>query len=58
MAVGGLPEKILTALQLAHDEAVNEEAALSKYHDAVSCVREIEKDVIHASSQGMHESLS
>ncbi|KAL0316676.1 UNVERIFIED_CONTAM: Regulation of nuclear pre-domain-containing protein 1A [Sesamum radiatum] len=52
LAVGGLPEKILTALQLVHDEAVNEEAALNKCRNAVSCVREIEKDIVNASSQG------
>ncbi|KAL0428375.1 UNVERIFIED_CONTAM: Regulation of nuclear pre-domain-containing protein 1B [Sesamum latifolium] len=52
LAVGGLPEKILTALQLVHDEAVNEEAALNKCRNAVSCVREIEKDVVNAASQG------
>ncbi|KAI3446595.1 hypothetical protein Pfo_029533 [Paulownia fortunei] len=52
LAVGGLPEKILTALQLVHDEVVNEEVALTKCRNAVSCVREIEKDVLNASSQG------
>ncbi|KAL0337852.1 UNVERIFIED_CONTAM: hypothetical protein Scaly_2060300 [Sesamum calycinum] len=52
LAVGGLPEKILTALQLVHDEAVNEEAALNKCRNAVSCVQEIEKDIVNASSQG------
>ncbi|KAL8460127.1 hypothetical protein ACS0TY_031875 [Phlomoides rotata] len=52
LAVGGLPEKILTGLQLVHDEEVNEEIALDKFHTAVSCVREIEKDVLYDSSQG------
>ncbi|KAG8367757.1 hypothetical protein BUALT_Bualt16G0106000 [Buddleja alternifolia] len=52
LAVGGLPEKIITALQLVHDETAKEEAALDKCHDAVSCVREIEKDVVNVSSQG------
>ncbi|KAK6127122.1 hypothetical protein DH2020_039133 [Rehmannia glutinosa] len=52
LAVGGLPEKILTAMHLVHDEVVNEEAALNKCRDAVSCVREMEKDVVNASSQG------
>ncbi|CAA0832898.1 ENTH/VHS family protein [Striga hermonthica] len=52
LAVGGLPEKILTAMQLVQDEVANEEAALIKCHDAVSCVREIEKDAVNASSQG------
>ncbi|KAH6828639.1 hypothetical protein C2S53_006637 [Perilla frutescens var. hirtella] len=52
LAVGGLPEKILTALELVHDEAINEEAALGKFHKAISTVQEIEKDVLYASSQG------
>ncbi|KAL0359717.1 UNVERIFIED_CONTAM: Regulation of nuclear pre-domain-containing protein 1B [Sesamum angustifolium] len=52
LAVGGLPEKILTAFQLVHDEIVNEEAALNKCRDTVSHVREIEKDVLNVSSQG------
>ncbi|KAL0339873.1 UNVERIFIED_CONTAM: Regulation of nuclear pre-domain-containing protein 1B, partial [Sesamum radiatum] len=52
LAVGGLPEKILTAFQLVHDEIVNEEAALNKCRDTVSHVREIEKDILNVSSQG------
>ncbi|XP_042063108.1 regulation of nuclear pre-mRNA domain-containing protein 1A-like isoform X1 [Salvia splendens] len=52
LAVGSLPEKILTALQLVHDEAVNEEEALGKFQKAISSVQEIEKDVQYASSQG------
>ncbi|GER25997.1 regulation of nuclear pre-mRNA domain-containing protein 1B [Striga asiatica] len=52
LAVGGLPEKILTAMQLVQDEVANEETALIKCHDAVSCVREIEKDAVNASRQG------
>ncbi|KAL0453335.1 UNVERIFIED_CONTAM: Regulation of nuclear pre-domain-containing protein 1B [Sesamum latifolium] len=52
LAVGGLPEKILTAFQLVHDEIVNEEAALNKCRDTVSHVQEIEKDVLNVSSQG------
>ncbi|KAL2232899.1 UNVERIFIED_CONTAM: hypothetical protein Sindi_1469900, partial [Sesamum indicum] len=51
LAVGGLPEKILTAFQLVHEEIVNEEAALNKCQDTVSRVREIEKDVLNVSSQ-------
>ncbi|XP_042003446.1 regulation of nuclear pre-mRNA domain-containing protein 1A-like isoform X1 [Salvia splendens] len=52
IAVGGLPEKILTALQLVHDEAAKEEAALGKFQKAISSVQEIEKDILYASSQG------
>ncbi|KAI3444229.1 hypothetical protein Pfo_000894 [Paulownia fortunei] len=51
LAVGGVPEKILTAFQLVLDEIVNEEVALNKCRNAVSCLREIEKDV-NVSSQG------
>ncbi|KAL6509062.1 hypothetical protein OROGR_023169 [Orobanche gracilis] len=51
LAVGGLPERILTAMQLLHDEVASEEAALNKCHDAVFCVRELEEDVLNISSQ-------
>ncbi|KAL2465854.1 ENTH/VHS family protein [Abeliophyllum distichum] len=52
LAVGGMPEKILTAFQLVHDEDVNEEAALNQCRTAVSRVQEMEKDVENVSSQG------
>ncbi|KAG8372262.1 hypothetical protein BUALT_Bualt12G0048100 [Buddleja alternifolia] len=52
LAVGGVPEKILTAFQLVYDEIVNEEEALNKSRDTVSCVQEIEKDVANLSSHG------
>ena len=51
--MGGLPEKILTALQLVHDEAVNEKGALDKFQKAISSVQEIEKDILYTSSQGL-----
>ena len=57
LAVGGLPEKILTALQLVHDEAVNEEEALGKFQKAISSVQEIEKDVLYATSQGLTQDV-
>ncbi|XP_051149011.1 uncharacterized protein LOC127263819 [Andrographis paniculata] len=49
LAVGGLPEKILTAFHSVYDGVVNEDSALNKFHDAVSCVQEIAKDVLTAS---------
>ncbi|KAL2482948.1 ENTH/VHS family protein [Forsythia ovata] len=52
LAIGGMPEKILTAFQLVHDEDVNEEAALNQCRTAVSRVQEMEKDVENVSSQG------
>ncbi|XP_022853877.1 regulation of nuclear pre-mRNA domain-containing protein 1A-like, partial [Olea europaea var. sylvestris] len=52
LAVGGIPEKILTAFKLVHDEDVNEEAALNQFRSAVPHVQEIEKDVENISSQG------
>lgn len=53
LAVGGIPEKILTAFKLVHDEDVNEEAALNQFRSAVPHVQEIEKDVENISSQGV-----
>ncbi|KAM7505171.1 hypothetical protein LguiB_004075 [Lonicera macranthoides] len=52
LAVGGMPEKILTGFQLVHDENVNEEAALNKCKDAVTRVGDIERDVESISAQG------
>ncbi|XP_073044236.1 uncharacterized protein [Primulina eburnea] len=52
LAVGGMPEKILTSFHLVHDEVANEEAALNKSQSAISGVQEIEIDVANASSQG------
>ncbi|GFP82094.1 regulation of nuclear pre-mRNA domain-containing protein 1b [Phtheirospermum japonicum] len=51
LAVGGVPEKILTAFQLALDEIANEEAALYECRSAVSCLRDLENDV-NVSSTG------
>ena len=45
MAVGGLPEKILSAFQSVLDEHPTEEAALSKCNAAVCHVGKIEEDV-------------
>ncbi|CAA0809782.1 ENTH/VHS family protein [Striga hermonthica] len=45
LAVGGLPEKILTAFQLVLDETVNEEDTLKNCQDAALYLRDIENDV-------------
>lgn len=52
MAVGCIPEKIVTAFQLVHDENVNEEDALNKCKDAVFRVGEMENDIGNLPSQG------
>ncbi|KAH7854703.1 hypothetical protein Vadar_016937 [Vaccinium darrowii] len=58
LAVGGMPEKILTAFQSAHEENVSEENALNKCKAAASLVGKMEKDVEITSAQGnQHGSL-
>uniref|UniRef100_A0A5B6Z3U9 Putative regulation of nuclear pre-mRNA domain-containing protein 1B-like n=1 Tax=Davidia involucrata TaxID=16924 RepID=A0A5B6Z3U9_DAVIN len=52
LAVGGMPEKIVTAFQSVHDENINEEAALNKCKAAVRRVGKIEKDIESTSTQG------
>ncbi|KAG5556108.1 hypothetical protein RHGRI_006659 [Rhododendron griersonianum] len=52
LAVGGMPEKILTAFQSAHDENVTEETALNKCKAAASLVGKMEKEVEITSAQG------
>ncbi|OVA03870.1 CID domain [Macleaya cordata] len=52
LAVGGTPEKIVTAFQSVNDEHVNEETALSKCKAAVDRVEEMEKDIGYANAQG------
>ncbi|KAK2970847.1 hypothetical protein RJ640_016643, partial [Escallonia rubra] len=53
VAVGGMPEKILTAFQSVHDKNVNEEAALKKCEGAFCRVGEMEKEVENVSTQGI-----
>lgn len=55
LAVGGFPEKILTAFQSVHDEYSNEEDALNKCKAAVHHVEKIEDDVENTSNQGIHQ---
>lgn len=52
LTVGGLPERILTAFQSVFDDIVNEESTSNKFHEALSFVQEIEKDVLNAASEG------
>lgn len=57
MAVGGLPEKILTAFQSVLDEHSTEEAALSKCSGSVRHVGKIEEDVENNIIQGKSSTL-
>ncbi|KAI7992594.1 Regulation of nuclear pre-mRNA domain-containing protein 1B [Camellia lanceoleosa] len=52
LAVGAMPEKIVTAFQSVHDENVTEEAALNKCKAAASLVGKMEKDVESTSAHG------
>ncbi|KAA8516294.1 hypothetical protein F0562_016587 [Nyssa sinensis] len=52
LAVGGTPEKIVTAFQSVHDENVSEDAALNKCKAAVRRVGKMEKDIESTSTQG------
>lgn len=52
MAVGGLPEKILTAFQSVSDEHLDEEAALNKCKAAVFHVGKIREEVENGLSLG------
>lgn len=57
MAVGGLPEKILTAFQSVLDEHSTEEATLSKCSTSVRHVGKIEEDVESNLIQGKSSTL-
>ncbi|KAB1223094.1 hypothetical protein CJ030_MR2G013653 [Morella rubra] len=52
LAVGGLPEKILTAFQSVLDQHLAEEATLNNCNDAVHHVGRIEEDVESSLTQG------
>ena len=52
LAVGCLPEKILTAYQAVLDEHINEEAALNKCTTAVRDVGKLVEDVENTLAQG------
>lgn len=52
LAVGAMPEKIISALHSVHDDRSKEDAALDKCKDAVCRMEKIEKDAEDSSSQG------
>ncbi|KAK6944503.1 CID domain [Dillenia turbinata] len=52
LAVGGMPEKIVSAFQSVLDEYFNEETALNKCRDAVDYIIKMEKDVESTLAQG------
>ena len=52
MAVGGLPEKIITAFESVLEEQLNEAAALNKCSAALQNVGKIEEDVEKSFTQG------
>lgn len=52
LAVGGLPEKILSAFQSVFDENANEEGAFNNCRGVVSRVKEMEQEIEKSSFQG------
>lgn len=52
LAVGGRPEKIISAFQMVLDENVSEESAVKKCDLAISCVKDMEKDTEDSSLSG------
>nr|CAD1817387.1 unnamed protein product [Ananas comosus var. bracteatus] len=52
LAVGGMPEKIVTAYQSVLDEHFNEDTALNKCKDSIQLLGKMEKDVNDACFQG------
>lgn len=52
LAVGGLPEKILTAFQPVLEEHLSEEAALNKCSAALHHVGKIDEDVENTLTHG------
>lgn len=55
LAVGAMPEKIISALHSVHDEHSKEDSALNKCKDAVCRMEKMEKDVGDSSSQGKQQ---
>lgn len=58
LAVGAIPEKIITSFQSVHDQNVDEEAAFNKFKSAIIRGGEIERNVegisVHGNLQGSH----
>lgn len=57
LAVGAIPEKIITSFQLVHDQNVDEEAALNKFKSAIIRGGEIERNVEGISTHGISYSF-
>ncbi|XP_078435299.1 uncharacterized protein LOC144706294 [Wolffia australiana] len=58
LAIGGMPEKILTAFQSVLDEHVNEDVAVHRFHAAIQQVGRMEKEAAEIGSQGGQEAAS
>ncbi|CAA6669182.1 unnamed protein product [Spirodela intermedia] len=58
LAVGGMPEKVVTAFQAVHDEHVNEDVAVHRFQAAIQQVVKMEKDAVETYSQGNQETTS
>lgn len=58
LAVGGMPEKIVTSYQPLFDENLNEEAALNNCSTSVGHLEKIEKDLNEASISGNQQQVS
>lgn len=52
MAVGGLPEKILTAFQSVYEESSSEDTALEKCNNAAKNMGKIEEEAQNSLVQG------
>ena len=57
LAVGGLPEKILTAYQSVLEDNPNEDTALNKCNAAVQHLSKIGEDVESSLAQGMSSAM-
>lgn len=53
LAIGGLPEKIVSAFHSLHDECSDEESILVKCNATVHSVERVLKEVEATTSQGM-----
>lgn len=57
LAVGGMPEKVVTAFQAVHDEHVNEDVAVHRFQAAIQQVVKMEKDAVETCSQGQSDGV-
>lgn len=58
LAVGGMPERIVTAYQAVLDEHFDEDTALNKCKSAVCAMENMEKEVNNAYAQGSQHGIS